>query len=152
MFTYWRRKMGRNRVAFDVEQMLELIGQGMGDKDIAANMGVSIPTLKSRIAELEEKESAILHYSKVQHIELLDVQQRLIAGVTDAKIAEAPLGQIANAFGIFKKAEHLNTGKPTEIVGLMGYLLTLEAEEIAKSQPNQVDDAGDVVDVEVENG
>ena len=55
------------------------------------------------------------------------------------KIEDAPLQHIANAYGIFKKAEQLVTGRPTEIHGLMGYLMHLEKEDVEKANKEVVD-------------
>lgn len=121
--------MGRTAKAIDVDQMLDLLSSGLSNKEVAETMGVSAPTIANRVEELKRKESALLAYEKTQHLDLLCVQKRLIDGITDEKIEEAPLSAIAQAFGVFKKAEHLSTGRPTEVIGLMGYLLKIEEEE-----------------------
>lgn len=129
--------MGRPPKSIDTETMLELISLGLSNKEVAQQLEISIPTLLDRIEKLKKGESALLAYEKVQHLDLIGVQQRLVAGVTDEKIAEAPLGQIASAFGIFNKAGQLAQGRPTEIHGLMGYLMLLEKEDIENRQNNQ---------------
>lgn len=131
--------MGRPPKSIDTETMLELISLGLSNKEIAQQLEISIPTLLDRIEKLKKGESALLAYEKVQHLDLIGVQQRLVAGVTDEKIAEAPLGQIASAFGIFNKAGQLAQGRPTEIHGLMGYLMLLEKEDIESKNNPPVD-------------
>jgi predicted transcriptional regulator len=121
---------GRIPKAVDTELMLSLISDGMSRKDIAAVLGVTPPTLDARVEELRKEEKSLLAYDKSKYLDLISVQERLIAGITDEKISEAPLGQIAQAYGVFDKAKQLDQGRPTEIHGLMGYLLHLEKEDI----------------------
>lgn len=128
----------------DRDLMISLLADGMSRKDIADVMGVSPPTISNKIEELRREESALLAYDKVHYLDLIGVKQRLVAGVTDDKILEAPLGQIAQAYGVFAKSEQLIQGRPTEIHGLMGYLLHLEKEDIAKAKSSNGDDAIDI--------
>ena len=138
--------MATPKKEIDMDLAISLLTDGMSKKEVAGIMGVSIPTLSARIEELKHEESNLLAYSKVQHLDLISVQQKLIAGITEDKIQEAPLGQIAQAFGVFKKAEQLIEGRPTEIHGLMGYLMHLEKTE--REEVKQVDDAQDAQDAE----
>jgi len=131
--------MGRRQLNIDNDLMLDLITSGMSSREIAETMGVSIPTLESRIKELQNSEKALLAYDKVHHLGLIAVQQKLIDGVTDEKITAAPLGQIAQAYGVFNKAKQLATGGPTEIQGLMGYLIALETEDRNASTQEPID-------------
>lgn len=128
--------MGRPPKDVDTELMVSLLSMGMTKADVAGIMGVTSPTIEARINDLRKEENALLAYDKCRYLDLISVQQRLVAGVTDAKIEEAPLGQIAQAFGVFNKAEMLVQGKPTEIHGLMGFLLQLDKEDVetAKSK------------------
>jgi hypothetical protein len=133
--------MGRSKKPIDTELMLSLLTDGMSRGDTAAALGITPPTLDARIADLQREESALLAYDKCHYLDLIGVQQRLVAGVTDAKIEEAPLGQIAQAYGVFNRGSQLAQGRPTEIHGLMGYLMHLEKEDIeeAMSKSNSAD-------------
>ena len=122
--------------AIDMNAVLDLLGDGVSRKDVAEIMGVSPPTISNRIEQLRKEESGLLAYDKVHYLDLIHVKQRLVGGVTDIKIAEAPLGQIAQAYGVFSKMEQLIQGRPTEIHGLMGYLLHLEKEDIEAKMAN----------------
>lgn len=52
------------------------------------------------------------------------------------KIDSCSIPDLAQAFGVLKKNEHMLDGKPTEIKGLIAYLVHIEDEEIkAKSLP-----------------
>jgi hypothetical protein len=135
--------MGAKLKPIDTDLMLELLADGMSRKDTAAALGISAPTLDARVEMLRKAESSLLAYDKNHYLDLIAVKQRLVEGVTDSKIEEAPLGQIAQAYGVFSKMEQLIQGRPTEIHGLMGYLLHLEKEDLT----NKVD--GDVVDADI---
>jgi len=134
-----RCEMGRAALKLDENLLLDMITDGLSDVDMAKVMGVSAPTIRNHINRLKTEENDLLAYDKVRNLDLLAVQRRLIEGVTDDKIAEAPLSSIATAFSAFHKAEQLNAGRPTEIHGLVGYLMHLESEDIAskeeKSEP-----------------
>ena len=140
--------MGRPCKEIDTDLMLSLLADGMSRKDTAAALDISPVTLDAAVERLKKEESSLLAYSKVHYLDLISVQKRLVDGVTDEKILDAPLGQIAQAYGVFNKAEQLVQGRPTEIHGLMGYLLHLEKEDIGKEM-SKVDNAGDVVDADV---
>jgi len=122
------------RKEIDHESLIEMLAGGVPVRVVAEEFKVSNTTIYDRINVLRRNESALLAYDKTHYLDLIDVKQRLIAGVTDEKIAEAPLQHIANAYGTFNKAELLLQGRPTEIHGLMGYLMHLEKEDIEEAQ------------------
>jgi len=135
--------MAAPRKDVDMDLALTLLTDGMSKRDVCGVLGITLPTLNARIEELKKEEGSLLAYSKVQHLDLISVQQKLIAGITEDKIQEAPIGQIAQAFGVFKKAEQLIDGRPTEIHGLMGYLMHLEEKERENAVEGEVIDASD---------
>jgi len=146
---------GRPPKEIDKELMLDLLSQGLSKKEVAGVLAISLPTLDRKIADLKKAESNLLAYDKVAYLDIIGVQQRLVGGITDEKIADAPLGQIAQAYGVFNKASQLIQGKPTEIHGLMGYLLHLEKEDIeavmskndAPEEAEQLSLFGDTIDI-----
>jgi hypothetical protein len=140
--------MGRDKKEVDQDLLLDLIASGLSRKEMAEGLGITAPTLDARIAELRKQESDLLAYDKIRHLDLISVQSRIIQHVTDDKLAAAPLGQLANAYVGFGKMEQLLQGKPTEIHGLMGYLMRLEKEDIESRQ--DVTDTAPVVDAEYE--
>jgi DNA-binding Lrp family transcriptional regulator len=144
--------VGRTAKAIDTDMLLDLLGEGVPRKDIADIFGVSAPTISNKIEELRKEESTLLAYEKNIHLDLIGVQQRCLSGVTIEKVADAPLGQIASMFSAANKAMQLAQGRPTEIHGLMGYLLHLEKEDIEAKQKTIAD--GNVVDItsEGDNG
>ena len=137
--------MGRSPAAIDTALMLDLLADGMSKKEVADIIGCSPPTISAKIAELRKDESSLLAYDKNKYLDLIGVQQRILANVTDEKLAEAPVQHLASAYSNFGKMLQLDQGKPTEIVGLMGYLMKLEQEDIAKKEADNA--KTDVIDV-----
>lgn len=138
--------VSRKQKDIDEQLMLELIADGLPKSDIAEALDISVATLNSRIEKLKKAESALLAYDKNHYLDLIAVKQKLVEGVTQTKIDEAPLGQIAQAYGVFTKAENLIQGRPTEIHGLMGYLIALENEDRKK-----LDTDKEIIDVDSES-
>ena len=151
--------MGRPEANIDVNLMLDLLSEGVTKNEIARSLGISKPTLDKKIENLRCEESALLAYDKVHYLDLIGVKQRIIEHMDDTKLAEAPLGQLAQAYSVVTKAENLIQGRPTEIHGLMGYLMHLEKEDIGAVQSkNDIPSAqhdefeqlslfGDVIDI-----
>jgi len=137
--------MGRNPAILDTSLMLDLLADGMNKKEVADIIGCSPPTISAKIAELREDEASLLAYDKNKYLDLIGVQQRILANVTDEKLAEAPVQHLASAYSNFGKMLQLDQGKPTEIHGLMGYLMKLEQEDIAKKEAENAET--DVIDV-----
>lgn len=122
--------MGRPEKDLDINLAIDLLADGLSKKDVATLIGCTVPTLDSRIEDLKKEESALLAYDKCHYLDLIKVKERLVRGVTEDKVAEAPLSSIASAYNVFGKMEQLLQGKPTEIHGLMGYLMKLEKEDV----------------------
>lgn len=136
--------MGRPRKEIDTELMIDLLAEGLSKTEVAAVLGVTPPTIENRVKELRSDESALLAYDKVHFLDLIRVKERLVANMTEQKMVEAHLGTLANAYGIIAKQEQLIQGRPTEIHGLMGYLMHIEALDREKRNAEN-----DVVEGEV---
>ncbi len=122
--------MGRPRKEIDLDVYYDMASTGMTQKDMAEELGVSIPTLERRIADIQTKQGLLLKYRELQSLQLTELQARVLEAITPEKIESATLGELVNAFKILKDKELLTDGKPTEIQGLVGYLLHLEKEEV----------------------
>ena len=117
----------------DPEKLLDMLEQGFSPPEIAKQTGATPPTIRNRIAKLQQEQGVLLQYRSLENLRL--------TAITPDKIAEAPLRDLVQAFKILKEKELVMTGNPTEIKGLVGYLVQLEKEELA---------AKDVVEIEVE--
>lgn len=127
------------------EVIMDLVERGYTNKEMAAYVGTSPRTISKRIVDLQKKQATILEYRKLQNLHLTELQHEILENITADKIAAAGLGELTKAYDILKKAELVDQGKPTEIKGLVGYLLKLEEEESAAKavSPEESDDVTD---------
>lgn len=122
--------MGRNRLPFDELAYFDMASAGMPQREIAQQLGLSIPTLERNIAELTAEQGVILKYRELQSLQLTKIQAKVLDAITPDKIAEASLSELVVAFKILKDKELVTDGKPSEIHGLVGYLVQLEKAEL----------------------
>lgn len=115
----------------DNEQLLELLERGLSPPEIAKEVKVTPPTIRNRIAKLQQEQGVLLQYRSLQNLRLTELQHAILEAITPDKIAEAPLKDLVTSFKILKDKELVMTGNPTEIKGLVGYLVQLEKEELA---------------------
>lgn len=126
------KRRGRPPKAIDTEVILDLAeGQGLTQREMAAELGVSVPTLRKRINEIQEKQGIILQYRELQSLQLTSMQARILEAITPEKIASASLSDLIKAFAILKKSERVIDGQPGEIKGLVGLLVQMEKEDAA---------------------
>jgi DNA-binding CsgD family transcriptional regulator len=132
--------MGRPRAELDNEDVLDLLQQGLPQKIIAEELGVSIPTLAKKIADIQTKQGLILKYRAIQSLQLTELQAKVLEAVTPEKIDEAPLRDLICAYKILKDKELVVEGQPTEIRGLVAYLVELEKRNLVLEDPIDLDD------------
>jgi hypothetical protein len=118
----------------------DLQGEDVSASDLAgavrALTGDNKQLLGDLIVELKNDEKLLNGYADVQHLQLIQLQHKLLAnGITDQKLYDAPLRDVVSAFKVLKDKELVSQGKPTEIHGLVGYLVELEKEE----EQNEID-------------
>ena len=130
---------GRPKALIDSNSLVDMATAGWTQKDMADELGVSIPTLSRKIAELQSSQNVLLQYRALQSLELTKLQNEILEHITPEKIAEAPLRDLVVAYKILKDRELVIEGKPTEIKGLLGYLVQLEKEDAACQSPVDVD-------------
>ena len=123
--------MGRPRTELDTEILYDLAAMGLNQKQQAGELGISIPTLSRRIADIQGKQGILLKYRVLQSLQLTELQARVLEEITPEKIAGASLKDLVIAYKILKDKELVVEGKPTEIKGLVAYLVALEKEELA---------------------
>lgn len=140
--------MGRDKIEIDPEAIFDLASMGLNQKQMAEEIGVSVPTLAKRIGKLSEEHGVIAKYRTVQSLELTKLQAKILACMTAEKIEEASLGDLVKAFKILKDKEFMVEGKPTEIKGLVAYLIHMEKENLVLADAPQIED-DEVIDAEV---
>ena len=127
--------MGRDLIPIEEDVVFDLASRGLNQKEMAIELGVSVPTLAHRIADIQRKQGLILKYRDLQNIQLTSIQARILEAITPDKIAGASLSELVQAFRILKDKELVSLGKPNEITGIVGYLVQLEIEEASKNDP-----------------
>ena len=127
--------MGRPKKEVDTEVLYDLLEKGTNKKDIACDLGMDAGTLSKRIVDIQEKQGLILQYRSLQNIQLTEIQALILEHVTPDKIEQAPLRDLIFAYKILKDKELVAVGKPTDIKGMMHYLIELERREIAGGEP-----------------
>ncbi len=121
--------MGRQKKEVDMEAALDLLTRGETIPTIATELGISAPTLRSRVADLSKKQGLLLQYREIQTLQLTELQARVLEAITPDKIEEASLRDLVMSFKILKDKEQVMDGKPSEIKGLVAHLVHLEKQE-----------------------
>lgn len=137
--------MGRKEIELDEDVLIDLALKGLTQKEMAKQFDVSPPTISKRIAQLQSEQGVLLQYRALQSLQLTKLQAKTLEAIDDRKIAEAPLRDLVLCFKILKDKELTLEGKPSEIRGLVGYLVELERKEMAAEEPP---DESEVVELE----
>ena len=127
--------MGRNKKDVDAEELVDLLERGIPQKEIAVKLEITPPTLSKRIAELQKEQGVLLQYRPLQSLQLTKLQAAVLERITPEKIADAPLRDLILAYKILKDKELVIEGKPSDIKGLVGYLIELEKLEADGKMP-----------------
>jgi len=122
---------GRPQLDLDLDAAVDLLTQGVSVPLVAAELGVSTPTLRARIADLQKKQGLLLQYRSIQSLQLTELQARVLEAITPDKIDDAPLRDLIMSYKILKDKEQVIEGKPSEIKGLVAHLIYLEKQESA---------------------
>jgi hypothetical protein len=123
--------MGVHKKTIDENFLYDALQQGVARKDLALMLGISTPTLSARIADLQEKQGLLLQYRNIQALQLTEMQARILEAITPDKIEEAPLKDLVLCYKVLKDKELVTEGKPSEIKGLVSYLVHMEREQLA---------------------
>lgn len=138
---------GRPPIEVDIMAALDLISRGETIPNISQELGISPPTLRSRIADLSKKQGLLLQYRAIQALHLTELQARVLEAITPEKINEAPLRDLIASYKILKDKEMdlSGEGKPKEVKGLVAHLIYIEKQEraIAQGLPVPFDDFTD---------
>jgi DNA-binding Lrp family transcriptional regulator len=131
-----------------MQEFLDLLERGASPPEIAKTIGLTPPTVRQRIAKLQQDQGVLLQYRSLQNLRLTELQHVILEAITPEKIAEAPLNILVQAFRILKDKELVMTGNPTEIRGLVGYLVELERQDVALNSPVTVEP---IIEMEADN-
>ena len=120
---------GRQQKEIDMEIALDLLLRGESVPTVAGELGISAPTLRARIADIQKKQGLLLQYRAIQSLQLTELQARVLEAITPQKIEEAPLRDLVASYKILKDKELNIEGKPSEIKGLIAHLIYMEKQE-----------------------
>lgn len=123
----------------DIAALVDLLERGATIPEIAETVDASPPTIAKRIQEIQNEHSVLLQYRAIQSLELTKLQAKCLMAITDDKINEASLSDLVGAFKILKDKELTLEGKPSDIKGLVGYLIQIEKEEMGVETPVAID-------------
>ena len=126
--------MGRPRKEIDFETLYDLASSGLTQKDISAEVGITIPTLEKIISNIQASHDVLLRYRALQPLQLTALQARILAAITPEKIESAELRDLVLCYKILKDKELVMDGKPTDVKGLVAYLVHIEEQEMALKQ------------------
>jgi len=134
---------GRTKIEVDMEAALDLVMRGESIPTISTELGISPPTLRARIADIQKKQGLLLQYRSVQALQLTELQARVLEAITPGKIDEANLRDLVMSYKILKDKEQVMDGKPSEIRGLVAHLIHLEKQESALEGDEVIDVSAD---------
>ena len=134
------------KVELNIETLLDLAERDLTQKEMSELTGVSIPTLQKRLADLQEKQGLLLKARDLRNLRLTELQMMVLEAVTPEKIANAELRDLMLAFKVLSDRENVDIGKPTEIKGLVSYLVSIEKEKVAMNTVADITIAGSVLD------
>jgi len=116
----------------DVAAVLDMIEAGDNKKQMVQKTGMSMTSLNNTIKTLQEEKGVLTHYRGVQSLQLTKMQAKVLNAMDDEdKIDRASLVELGTVFNILKKNELTLDGKPSEIKGLVSYLIAIEKEDEA---------------------
>ena len=119
------------KVDLSVEMLLDLTERNLTQAEMSEITGISIPTLQKRLSDLQDKQGLLLKARDLRNLRLTELQMMVLDAITPEKIANAELRDLMLAFKVLSDRENLEIGKPTEIKGLVSYLVQIEKEKIA---------------------
>jgi len=130
----------RSRMEIPEDAIIDLLERGATASDIAEEFECTPTTIRSRIVEIQKEQSLLLQYRQIQSLQLTKLQMQILEKITPDKIDEAPLRDLVLAFKVLKDKEHVIEGKPSDIKGLVSYLIDIEKEEAGlKTEPVAID-------------
>lgn len=131
--------IGSHKINIDPEVIYDMAEQGYNKVEMGEELGISQPTLRNRIREIQAEQGLILQYRALQSLQLTSIQAKVLEAISPEKIEEAPLRDLVFAYKVLKDKELIVDGKPNEIKGLVGYLIQLEKEDAAVGDTVELD-------------
>lgn len=140
--------MGKH-LDIDTDVLLDFGEMGLTIKEQAGEIGCSPQTVSNRIAKIQQEQGILMKYRPLQSLQLTSIQAKILEAITPDKIEQAPLRDLVFAFKILKDKEQVMEGKPSDIKGLVSYLIKIEKEELALNDKESevVTNGEDVIEI-----
>ena len=116
----------------NTEILHDLLSTGAPKKVVAQELGITVSELNRTIKELQTSQGLLLQYRELQHLQLTNLQARVLGAITPEKIDAASITELAQVYRVLKDKELVSQGKANNITGLVGYLEQLEKEDVTK--------------------
>ncbi len=130
--------MGRSLITVPDDVLEKIEENGIPKKDASEELGISKPTLARLLGDLKLRRGDLHNYDAFRSLHLTSLQVDILTSISPIDIAEASLKDKIGAFKILRDKQLVSEGKPTEIKGLLGYLIAMEKEESVDVKASEV--------------
>jgi hypothetical protein len=143
--------MGRPNAEVDLKILEDLLLDVRPKKEIATLMGVSLPTLRKVINNVQDKKTILTQYEVLRGLHLTEMQVMVLERAL-GKIDEASFKDLMTAYKILgdKKIQSEEEKKDDDLKGLVAHLLHLERLERELGRPVDITDISDSQEAEYE--
>jgi DNA-binding Lrp family transcriptional regulator len=133
--------------------MVQMLEDGIPQKETAEYLGVSVPTLKKVIDEIQQKEGILLNWRAVRSLQLTELQAAILSHITPAKMEEASLKDLVLAYKVLaEKEDEIENPEQKKMTGLVSYLIELEKRNYVLDQSGRTIDVTSRSEVEDAEG
>lgn len=123
--------MGRQQVSIDMSKLLEMADNQIPQKEMAATLGVSAPTLRDRIAELRSQQGIILESKEVENLRVIKLKEKVLSRI-ERQMPQMDSDDLIKTLNVLNKMD-----KPKEadvkMQGLLGLLTAIDDEAERRS-------------------
>ena len=119
------------RTEIDPDVLLDLVERGLTQREIAAELEISIPTIASRIASLQQEQGVLLQYKQLEGLHLTKLRAKILEAITPDRIDAADLKDLVYAYKVLKGSEI--DEDPGKVKGLVAYLIEIEKRDLASA-------------------
>ncbi len=119
--------MGRRHDALvSPERLEQLVSKGKNQKEIAKELGVSVPTIARRMAALRLNKGPLMQFRDIKGLCLNSIQASALEAITPERIEKASLLELMKAYKVLLKSDRPLRKVKGEFTGLLNHLLSEE--------------------------
>jgi len=109
-----------------VEEIKILMDSGKNQKEIAKELGVSVPTIARRMAALRLNKGPLMQFRDIKGLCLNSIQASALEAITPERIEKASLLELMKAYKVLTKSDKPLPKFKHRTTGLLDYLLSLD--------------------------